>query len=452
MFRILSSWIFYFLFSGIAHASQAPVNLAPNSQWEVWSGVGWDTQYNYQGTGTTSAMSATANTTGTPGRSTFTLSFTGDLSVGDLVKASGGGLDPCLGIGPMRVVALVPNTSITVRTYRGCAAATSSASTLVMVGVGNQGAVGTGDGPDGWTKSTNLPIWRNENRGNYASNLPTNVGAIASLGAKKPTAGTEYIYTSYSGASLEQFAGKDVVFGIYGFQRVRGGSGTWTVFFNDSVNGVRTPCTAAPTASQFNWIECSVTVPANATYFYVGVSLDGAADDAYFFANPVLSIGNAIGGPELYQKPRNEILLPRVHTSPIGWINATVVFPSTAPAVCVGYPLCMERDFYAETGGAVAMTVRKAHGQLEGFNCGAVATSTGAVRVMAWYNSNTAPSISGSFLPQYVSCVKSFSYMDYPLKQDTDDPAMMGTGIFATGIAGDTWQNVSEELDWFILH
>jgi hypothetical protein len=452
MFRLFVTLLCISFTGNAAFASQAPVNLAPNSQWEVWSGVSWNTQYNYQATGTTAPLAASGNTTGSQGRSTFTVSSTGDLSVGDLVQASGAGLDPCLATGPMRIVALVPNASLTVRTYRGCAPSSSVASTLIMVGVGNQASVGTGDGPDGWTKSVTLPIWRNENRGNYSSNVPNNVGAIASLGARKPTSGAAYIYTAYSGASLAQFAGKTIVFGIYGYQKVRGGSSTWRVFVNDSVNGQRTPCAAAPTTAQFNWLECSVTVPANTTYFQAGVSLDGLANDSYFFSNPVLAIGDTIGGPQFYQKPRNEILLPRVHTSPAGWINASVTFPSTTATYCGGYPYCFERDFYAETGGAVAMTVRKIHGQLEGFNCGVVATSTGVVRVMAFYNSGFAPSISGSFLPQYVRCVKSFSYMDYPLNQKSDAADITGTGIFTTGIAGDAWQNVSEELDWFILN
>jgi hypothetical protein len=452
MVRILMILLALLCGQAAAFASTAPVNLAPNSQWEVWSAVGYETQYNYQGTGTTAPLTASANTTGSVGRSTFTVSTTADLSVGDLVKASGSGIDACFAIGPMRIVGLVANTSITVRTYFGCVPTVNHATTLTMVGVGNQAAAGTGAGPDGWTKTTSLPIWRNENRGSYASNLPSNVGAIAVLGAKKDIAGTEYIYATYAGANLAQFAGKTVVFGIDGYQKVRGGSGTWAIYFNDSVNGVRTPCAAAPTTAGYNWLECSVTIPANTTYFYVGVALQGAADDTYYLADPVLAIGNSIGGVANYQKPRNEILIPTVHISPIGWINAAITFPSAPVASCGGFTYCFEHDFYAETGGGVAMTVQKAHGQIEGIDCGTVQTSTAAVRVMAYYDRVAAPGKSGSFLPQYVRCVKSFSYMDFPFDQTSATNDAIGTGVYVSNIASDTWSNVSEELDWFILN
>lgn len=442
------------IFAGVpAFAQNAPVNLAPNSQWEIWSAVGFNTQYNSQGTGTENPQAASSNTTGSAGRSTFTVTDTGELSVGDLVRVSGSGIDPCLAIGPMRVIGLVPDTSITVRTYFGCTPSVSRSASVTMVGVGNQAAPGSGAGPDGWTKTISLPIWRNERRGAFAANLPSDVGAIAALGAKKDIAGKEYIYTTYSGASLAQFAGKTVTFGIYGYQKVRGSVGTWRIHFNDSVNGVRSPCASAPTSSQYNWLECSVTVPANTTYFYVGMELGGAANDTYYFANPVLAIGGSIGGPQAYQKPRNEILIPTVHISPIGWINATVKFPTSAlPSLCGSLSYCFIHDLYAETGGAVAMTVQKAHGQIEGFDCGSVQTSTGVVRVMAYYDRVAAPGKSGSFLPQYAQCVKSFSYMDFPLDQISTTNDAIGTGVYASGIAGDTWSNVSEELDWFILN
>ena len=136
----------------------------------------------------------------------------------------------------------------------------------------------------------------------------------------------------------------------------------------------------------------------------------------------------------------------------IGWINATIAFPTTTAPHCGGMQYCFEHDFYAETGGAVATSVRKLHGQLEGFNCGPVSVRSGVVRVMAYYDRIVAPAKSGSFLPQYVSCVKSFSYMDFPVNQANETPDLVGTGVYTTGVAGDLWQNVSEEFDWFLLN
>lgn len=57
-------------------AYNAPVNLAPNSQWEVMSGWSFGTQENYQGTGTVAPIPASANSIGNIGRSTFTVTTT----------------------------------------------------------------------------------------------------------------------------------------------------------------------------------------------------------------------------------------------------------------------------------------------------------------------------------------------------------------------------------------
>src|SRR5271165_4894315 len=121
----------------------APQNLAPNSQWEIMSGWGFSTQENYEGTGMEGPIPANANTTGSIGRSTFTVSTTNDLSVGDLVQASGAGIDSCFVVGPMRIVALVANASITVRTPHGCKPSVNHATTLLPVTAGNQSTIST---------------------------------------------------------------------------------------------------------------------------------------------------------------------------------------------------------------------------------------------------------------------------------------------------------------------
>lgn len=436
---------------GIGGEGPAPVNLAPNSQWEVWSGVGFAAQATPDGRSDSAALSASGNSTDAPGRSTLAMASTGALSVGDLVTVSGGRTDACLTIGPMRIVAMVPNRSITLRTYRGCTPGGSAPSSVTMVGVGNRAAIGTGDGPDNWTKSVTMPVWRNEPRGPYAANMPDDVGAMAALGARKDAAAERLIYTPFEGASLAQFAGKKVVFGIHGLHRVRGGSGTWRIYVNDGVSGPRRPCAAAGTSDRYQWLECSFTVPMNPRFLHVGVALDGAAGDTYYFANPVLALGGSVGGAGNYQKPRSEILVPKVHISPTGWIDAKVTFPRARVPACGGFSYCFERDFYAETGGRVATTVLKAQGQLEGYNCNDVQVGTGVVRLMAWYDRSDPPSKSGSFLSQAVRCVKSFSTMDFPLNQSVSDPAMTGTGLYMTMLPGDSWDNVSEELDWFVL-
>jgi hypothetical protein len=74
------------------------------------------------------------------------------------------------------------------------------------------------------------------------------------------------------------------------------------------------------------------------------------------------------------------------------------------------------------------------------------------VRVMAWYDRGAAPAKSGSFLPQYVSNVKSFASMDFPLNQTDTAPDILGTGIYASNVTSDSWTNVSEEIDWCVLN
>lgn len=432
-------------------AHNAPVNLAPNSQWEVMSGWGLGTQVNPEGTGTAAPISASGNSTGSIGRATFSVTTTNALSVGDLVQASGPGIDPCFAISPMRVVALAANRSITVRTPFGCTPAVSRAATLLPVTAGNQSITGTGSGPDGWLKTITMPMWRNEKRGPYAANMPGDIGAYAAIGMRKDIAAPEHFYIYTSAQNLAKFQGRTVVFGIYGYQKVRGGPGTWAIHTNDSVNGARTPCAGATRTAGYQWLECSFTVPAATSYFHVGVQLNGAASDTYYFVNPVLAIGNMIGGVQYYQKPQGEILIPQVHISPLGWIDARIAFPASAAEYCGPFPTCFEHDLYAESGGIIAPTVVKCHGQMEGINPGPVVSGSGHVRVMAWYDRAAAPEKSGSFLSHTVSNVKSFAFMDFPLNQTDTTPDLLGTGIYASNLVSDTWVNVSEEVDWCML-
>ena len=133
-------------------------------------------------------------------------------------------------------------------------------------------------------------------------------------------------------------------------------------------------------------------------------------------------------------------------------MNGGFSFPSSSASYCGGQVTCFEHDPYAETGGIVATTVQNIHGQNEGWDCGAVVLNSGFVRVMAWFDRLQAPEKSGSFLPQYVACAKSFSYMDMPLNQYVNTLDLQGTGAFVSNVVSDTWANVSLEYDRFILN
>ena len=189
-----------------------------------------------------------------------------------------------------------------------------------------------------------------------------------------------------------------------------------------------------------------MTIPEEAQSINVGVQLDGKIADTYYLANPVLAVGDAIGGPGHYTKP-SETFIPIVHISPYAWINARVTFPATKTGDTYGLTM----DPYAETGGKIAPTVGQAWGQLEGINSGEVQRATGYVRLMAWFDRAAAPERSGSFLAQYVADVKSFSSMDFPLNAFDKTPDMLGTASIQTGVASDSWWNVSLEFDRFLL-
>jgi hypothetical protein len=235
-------------------------------------------------------------------------------------------------------------------------------------------------------------------------------------------------------------------------QKIQGGSGTWQPYFQDSVNGRHKSCAAAPiNVGVYQWMECSYTVPANVTSFAAGISFLGAVNDAYYVVDPVLAIGSYIGGVKNYQKPKNEIIIPTVHvaSNPF-WINQTVTFSANQQTCGNYFGFCFTFDPYAETGGVVAPSVLKAHGQLEGYDAGTVQTGTGYVRVMAYWNQGGAPEISGSFMGQHVANVKEFTFMDFPFLQNATAD-WQGTGFFSSGLANDTWSNVSFELDDFVL-
>ena len=417
-------------------AQSAPVNIAPNSQWEIWSGVGYATDENDEGTGLVRMIAASASSTGTPEAATFAVTNTGQVKVGDLVEVSGPGVDPSLLLAPMRVTAIVPNRSLTVRVPLGLVPTISHAAMIRPIVVGNLAAKHTGDAADGWKKTIAMPIWRE----NAPANVPA--GAYYSLGLTKDGDASEHVWTE---PDVTVLAGRTVVFGIYVKHKIRNGSGTWSIFWNTGAGSPRT-CKAMPVSSDWQWQECTITVPDQPTHLDIGVQLDGAAGDTYYLADPVLAVGAVIGGHENYTKP-HELLTPVVHVSPITWINRAVTFPATLRKGRFGFTV----DAYAETGGQVAPTVGHAWGQLEGIDNGPVQAGTGDVRVIAWYDRATPPTLSGSFLAQYVAGIKSFSTMDFPFNTRDLDPALRGTASIQTGVASDHWYNLSLEFDRFEL-
>ncbi len=441
---IFGPWMMFLaMLSGASKASvaqelarTAPINFAPNSQWEIWSGVEYGTAPNVEGTGTVSPIIASGNSTDVAETTTFAVTTTGQLKVGDLVTAAGPDIDSSLVRSPMRVTALIPNRSITVRVPLGLTPTVSHSATITPVVVGNLAAKGTGDAADGWKKTISMPVWREDDR----ANVPA--GAYYSMGLTKDAAGPEHVWMMPNSAL---YAGRKLIFGIYVYQKIRGGPATWSIYWSDDRAGLRS-CAPAPARPGWQWQECSMTIPEDVKTIDVGVQLEGEIGDTYYLANPVFAVGGAIGGPGNYTKP-TETFVPIVHISPYAWINARVTFPAARTGGVYGLTM----DPYAETGGKIAPTVGQAWGQLEGINSGDVQRATGYVRLMAWFDRVSALERSGSFLPQYVADVKSFSYMDFPLNSFDRTPDMLGTTSIQTGVASDSWWNVSLEFDRFLL-
>jgi hypothetical protein len=445
-------------------SAAAPINLAPNSQWEVWSGVGHGTQQNPEGTGTDAPISSTGHSGGRT--VSFTVATTGNLTVGDLVSVAGAGVNGSLTQMPMRVVALSAK-AITVRVPLGRSPppAPTSRSTILPVGVGSSWYLSnnSGDGPDGWTRSpanaaTGPILWRDFGRGRYTLNRPTDVAPYALLGARLQRGGGDNFFHTDQTNNMARYAGMTVTFGIYAMQKVKAGANGYTLYMNDSVSGPRECATRATRVGEWAWSECTFTIPAKAEFFHAGVRMTGAAGDVYYFCNPILTLGSRIGGVQNYLKPPHELLIPKVHITPLGPWNGSidagnVTFPTTtAVKGNIGDWYGFYHDPYAETGGRVAPTVTMIWGQLEGLNRGDVRSATAQVRGMMWYDRSSAPARSGGYLPLYVSNVKSFTSIELPLNQTDRTLDVRGTGIFQSGVPGDDWTNVALEYDRFLLN
>ena len=308
-------------------------------------------------------------------------------------------------------------------------ASLSAPAKLQPINIGMSGSVGTGDAADGWQKAIGMTAWREDNTLNISPGARYALGLIKDLGAPESLSHR---------TDIGLLRGRVVSFGAYVYQKVRVGAGTWRVYFNADGHAPVFSARASSLAA-YQWLEVSFRVPIDATYLDAGVMLDGAAGDTYYVTDPVLTVGGHIG-EDNYVKPE-ETLIPVVHISPVNWMNATISFP-LKPTVNGFYAGTF--DAYAETGGAVAPSVTRASGQIEGIDSGAVQFGTAVVRCIAFYDRLTAPEKSGSFLSQYVAGVKSYNVLDLPLDHD-------GRARYASGIPGDVWSNVSLELDSFLL-
>ncbi|HEY5106299.1 MAG TPA: hypothetical protein VII73_05930 [Caulobacteraceae bacterium] len=412
--------------------AQAPQNFAPNSQWEVISTVGYAPRENSEGTGPLPPVAITANTTGSNLVVLSVSGPTGEAKAGDLIVLSGAGADRALTLAPMRITALKRDAEITVRAPLGLAPRVSRPASARNVNIGGEASAGTGDGPDGWTKSTSLVFWREDN----AANVPP--GAYYSLGLSRRASPAEFLVTH---PNPHLVRGRTIAFGAYVLHRPRNGSAAWRVVISsDGSGGYTAMSPAALPSTDYQWRELRYTVPADATAVYEGVELEGGRGDTFYLANPVATIGRAIGEGG-YLKPFEETLIPVVKITPYSWDNATITFPATPDA---GPSYAIAFDAYAETGGAIAPTVARIDTALEGINDEPVIVGGASVRAIAFRDKAGAPIKYSPIMAQTVAGVKTFG--GGPVVLDGD-----GRAVAYSGVAADRWRNVSLDISGFLL-
>lgn len=299
----------------------APYNLATNSQWEIFSGFGDSTRINVQGTGTLAAASMSANSTG-PNLVTISVS-SGDLSewkVGDLIRIQNCS-EAALSSFPMRILTK-SSTQLEVRCPLGFAPTVSTTGTIIPVNIGGASSVGTGDAADGWRKDINLAVWREDNSANLLAGCRYALGCNVSSSSVTPI--DQPLFMSLDPTL---YRGQRLTFGAYVYQKVKGGAGTWCLFYN---TGTIVTDSSAPASTEYQWLEYSFVVPTNATFLNVGIRFQGSVGDTYYVANPVLALTaspNPAIGEGQYVKPQ-EVLFPVVHISP--WINVEFGYGTTA--------------------------------------------------------------------------------------------------------------------------
>jgi hypothetical protein len=416
----------------VAVAQPAPQNFAPNSQWEIVTGFGASVREKPDGSGTEAPYRLLANTVDCNLCTATVDGFTGSLKVDDLVRIDGPGVDPDLRRAPMRVYSVDPGKSFTFALPLGLKATLSRPATVTNVMIGGAASIGTGDGPDGWSKSTSLMVWREDARGDRPA------GADYSLGVQRQTEAPEYVVTR---PAIGRVHGRTLAFGAYVEQKSRHGPGTWRIVMSSNGAGGKTVLSPAAPAgpAQWRWLEASYAVPDDASEVSVGVQFEGAPGDIFYMANPVVAFASTIGADN-YVKPMSEVVIPVVKLTPATWYDASIRFPT---AVDKGGTHGFTFDAYAETGGGVAPTVARLDVALEGVDRNPVGVGPDGGRVIAFRSAQAPPTKYAAIMAQYATDVKSFAGPTITLD---------GSGrAFVYGAPGDSWYNVSMDINGYLL-
>jgi hypothetical protein len=416
------------LIAGQGRGQTPPFNLLSNSQWEIWSAVRYGPRERPDGAGEMAPIAILGNTVG---HNPTVLTLEGHLDglkVGDLVTVDGPATDPVLKLSPMRVTALSARTAA-LSPPLGLAPSRSGAGVLQPVNIGMSGSLGTGDAADSWKKSPALMVWREDN--------PQNVWRRAqyALGARTTTAHGQEVHAELD---ARRFRGRRISFGLLA-SHAPGRAGQWRPFVQSDGTGAARREGAAGDAPGYQWRELAYDVPADATTLSAGVVFEGEPGGTFYVCDPVLAMADAIGFDN-YLKPA-EWLTPVSHISPITWVDAAITFPLTPDQAGL---LSLTFDAYAETGGAIAPGVAQMNGSIEGIDSSPVILGALGSRVIAWRDNARDPIRLGPILGQYGVALKSFGGVSIPLDPDA-------RARYFTAVPGDSWSNVSMDLDLFLL-
>ncbi len=331
-------------------------NLLPNTQWQVATGMGSVTKMNSQGTGTQNVVAVTSFTTGS-NTVVFNTANTQQAKVGDIGLFSAG--DAAITLAPMRITAVSSNVSFTANLPWAGKASTSSAKNFQLITVGDYTGASGGAAFDGWTKNpSSLIIWRDD------FSINQKAGSPYSVGFRKDSNSTEYYYSSLSPNDVEKLAGRTLVFGAWVYQKAQGGSGTWTLFVNDSGNQYTAPTNGTGSSvGGYQWLEFSFTVSSTCTYLEVGLQLNGTTNDIYYLSQPIMAFGTFLGVGNYIQNS-NERLDFLVHLNAPTLTPYSGTFPSTVwtpGATYYGYELDLEAICFCQ----VTRTIKSITGKIE---------------------------------------------------------------------------------------
>lgn len=336
-------------------------NLAPNSAWYVMTAFDPVTMPDVAGTGTMGTISVSSYTTGS-NEVTVSTSDTQGLVDGMLVRFSAEAdavMRYCtqsdgvtVNTFSLQAYDVVENTSFKVRLPLGRAPSASAACTVTMVTPGDTSGI-SGDGPDGWAKTSTLKLWRDVHAANQRE------GSAYQIGLRKGSGSAEIFACALPAQTLPLYRGRKIAFGMAVNQSVRGGSGTWRLAISDGVT--LTYSDPAPASSGYQWLSVSAVIASAAASLTVWLECSGAVGDVYYVAKPLISFGETMD-ESAYCSSAGRIFFDRKFT-PLSFNTIDYTTPSAAD----GLGLYSTRvGLYQETNGALTPEIRWLDAQFEG--------------------------------------------------------------------------------------